>query len=532
MSKPFFKKLISALLLPLCIHTGAGYNYAPTGYTPSQVIAALRPKIKESEYFSRKTPSLLPSARSALGSIIMDLPADLIEGSNPRYMSFEKNDIMTKALFSPANVLLLKKYWDASKDSTTKIQPTVHSLKQVAYMAEVLNNKTLTKFLGQQIADFITSSEKSKKYTPSLTNVLPTKSKVDHAQSLLNALPAKTFPEINKAIIEALYITYPTLMTSAPTKISQQASQIRSLHITPDGQNIVFGTTNDEHQDEVHIFNLTTHEDTTLNNDERATITPDGTKIVTALLNRISILDQQGNKIIKKCDRAAADIHSIMIMPDGTKIVSRNEWMTINIWDIKTGTTTKPLVNKTRIHSLAVTPDKKIIAGGTGRLDIWDIETGVPEKTINSTPEANVTSIIVTPDNKIVFGDFHGKINIITTGPETLLQPFETPFGRFPINAIIQIPKSPYIAFAQEGTLTIMDTETKTFLPVKSRHGTDSQEKITAIVATPDGKNIISGGNKGTINRWDIPQESARDVYEIIRKKQTFFCKPMAIAPQ
>ncbi|MFA6065774.1 MAG: hypothetical protein WC707_01175 [Candidatus Babeliaceae bacterium] len=481
MSKPFFKNFI-LFALPFSI-----FIYGMEKATPSfwdnikKYMYALQKKLKKQESIIENnylaTPYSLHIKRPEFAQQV-SLPAELIDKSNKIKLPYNNNviDFSKNKLFTYDNLLLLKKYWAALKMEKTLvniikkywnalmgipplIQSTVDDLVTVKKMADVLDNTELTNFVDKIKIEY----DKDRKKIPS---------------ALSNAL-----------------------LLIQPKPLITEDSKVTSLHITPDGKKIIIGLASSS---TTKIFDLTQHDFIkTFENAKYATITPDGKKIITALFEKITVrnVNESYTQNTIPYPQAYGRIQSLLTTPDGTKIISRNQdGSIINIWDIETGEI-KQIDNKAPSSSSTITPNsEKLIVGGDGVINIFDINTAALVGTIRK-PGEKITSLLATADDEIIFGSHNGNITILNTTQNAS----ETFNNTMPINVIIQIPLSPYIAFNRGPALIIMDTITKTFFPIGNPHNDIyPKEAMVAIATAPHSTKIISAGEHGTVYSWDI----------------------------
>ncbi|MFA6065773.1 MAG: hypothetical protein WC707_01170 [Candidatus Babeliaceae bacterium] len=549
MSKSFFKNFIlSALALSTYIH--CDYKVKPyQAFNPLKDTFSTIKKMQEQEasvILHQPTQKKTELEKSALEM----LPDDLIHSSEALKLPFDKNeaiDLSKNPLFTHANILLLQKYWKAllskeknknrkiwesPKGEIITIKPSASNFIKIASMATFLKNKQLIDFISQHIAAFIINPKTS-----------PTE-----ALKLVMALPVEKFTDINNAVVEIVYANDPEKILSAlnnallliePKKMIGELNKVTSLHITPDGTKIILGVNSPSiiHPTSIEnlarIFNVHADRFTKeLKNATQTTITPDGKKIITALVKTLTVRDlddprlEQLTKIEIPYPQASGPINSLLTTSDSSKIVSRNEGNTVNIWDINTGAM-KTIA--TPNLSIAITPNsEKLIAGGDGIINIFDINTATLIKTILK-PGETITSLIAPADDEIIFGSHNGNITILNTtqnSSETvnIQESFPATFkSTMSMNAIIQIPLSPYIVFNRGPALIIMDTITKTFFPIGSPHNDIyPKEDIIAIATSPNSAQIISAGENGPVYNWDVSvlqnyKNSAYDIYKMIK---------------
>ncbi|KAL8669334.1 MAG: hypothetical protein Q9168_006070 [Polycauliona sp. 1 TL-2023] len=153
------------------------------------------------------------------------------------------------------------------------------------------------------------------------------------------------------------------------------------------------------------------------------------------------------------------------------------------------------------IQSIALSPDGRQIASGSdgGILRLWDVDTGVPLRTLDEQALFPVYSIAFSPDGKTIASgskDTLVKLRVVATG--ALLHMLH---GHLQCcYAVAFSPDGKYIASGSgDGTLRLWDVARGALLRRLKGH----YESIYAVAFSPDGKQIASGSQDETIRLWD-----------------------------
>ena len=136
------------------------------------------------------------------------------------------------------------------------------------------------------------------------------------------------------------------------------------------------------------------------------------------------------------------------------------------------------------ISALAISPDSKILASsckGDSSICLWSIPDAEPLRVINANKPKRITSLLITPDNKVLIAGMQGADISLWSIDGNLLQVLEGHTGA-----------------------------------------------ITSLAVTPDGKTLISGSKDKTIRLWDlknpknflINELSGKDVAELSLKRK------------
>ncbi len=97
-------------------------------------------------------------------------------------------------------------------------------------------------------------------------------------------------------------------------------------------------------------------------------------------------------------------VHSIAFSPDGKILASGSGDKTIKLWDISTGETIKMLTGHSKgVDSVSFSPDGKILASGSydKTIKLWDVSTGENIRTLTGHSN-DVNSVSFSPDGKIL----------------------------------------------------------------------------------------------------------------------------------
>ncbi|MGB3208528.1 MAG: WD40 repeat domain-containing protein [Crinalium sp.] len=292
--------------------------------------------------------------------------------------------------------------------------------------------------------------------------------------------------------------------------ISGFDSEIYTVAITPDGQKIVGGSGDIEHEDDaIKIWDIDTGSliDSLKGHQHwiyAVAITPDGKKIVSGSFdNNIKIWDFNTNTIKPSTIEAYDRVNAIAISPDGKIIVSGSDDDTAKIWNLETGALIKTLKSHSRrVNSVAISPDGQTIITGSDdqTIKIWYLATGSLIDTLISHTKP-VLCVVITPDGKNIIsssGDQTIKIWNLATG--TLMA---TLTGHK--KSVLAIAISPdghtIISSSLDKTIKVWDFTTGSLINTLSGH----KDIILSVAISPDGRKIVSS-SYGEIRVWEVAE--------------------------
>ncbi|PVF92871.1 WD40 repeat-like protein [Serendipita vermifera] len=211
----------------------------------------------------------------------------------------------------------------------------------------------------------------------------------------------------------------------------------------------------------------------------------------------------------------AGRISGIAYSPDGESIVSGSRNWTVQVWNIKERRLVGNYKARSPVGCVAYSPDGRSVASGgkDGIIQIWDVYTGTEVRKLSAENAGNVEYVTYSPNSPY--------IAFATTDKTTIFSP--TDIKRlYPLVGICDIktgnqlresfkvkgqdqhcvaysPDGSYIAYGSRGTIQIREAETGNF--IREIAGRD---KILSIAYTPDGRRVVSGSKKDTVQVWDV----------------------------
>lgn len=165
------------------------------------------------------------------------------------------------------------------------------------------------------------------------------------------------------------------------------------------------------------------------------------------------------------------------ISPDGATLVTYNEDKTV-VWNLITGKKVRSRFGDTdAVESLVISPDNKTLAGGDGfdhTIKVWDLTTGQTLYTLEASSAVKVFRLAISPNGQLIAGSGFDGIQ----------------FWNYATGEHVQIISK--------------------FSNLRFHEHLDN---VTCPTFSPDGKTLLTCGNDGLIQIWDVV--TGKNIYSI-----------------
>jgi WD40 repeat protein len=171
-------------------------------------------------------------------------------------------------------------------------------------------------------------------------------------------------------------------------------------------------------------------------------------------------------------------INGFAMTKDGKRAVTGSDDNTIRVWDLGTGQEIARFQHNTQVWPVAISNDgKKVVSAGLdSNVRVWDVDKKVEIRKLEH--PTRVWSMAFSPDGKVLVCGTGGQVNQI---------PKNINFG----------PNPPQFN-QNDNALYFWEFESGKFL----RRLTGPNGYVRALVWTPDGQYLVSGGQDNTIRVW------------------------------
>jgi len=232
-------------------------------------------------------------------------------------------------------------------------------------------------------------------------------------------------------------------------------------------------------------------------------ISPDGEKIISASFDQsVKVWHRETGELIRLVSENNGVIYALALSPNGKLLAQGGAEQCIRLWEIETGALIEVLKEHSgSVRSIAFSPDGQTLASGSydGTIKLWDIETAKEIKSFTK-HSGMVSAIAFSPDSQILAsGGGDGIVKLWHWSTGQLLHSLSGDLGV--ISKVVFHPIEPWLASASsDRTIKLWNLGTRERLYTYIGH----TGGVSGIGFSPNGQNMFSSSTDGSIIIWHL----------------------------
>lgn len=317
--------------------------------------------------------------------------------------------------------------------------------------------------------------------------------------------------------------------TGAPQlSFSGHVGNVLSVHVSPDGRRVVSGGSDAV----ARVWEITTGRELMVLSGHGAAVhaarfTPDGRHVLTGGgdgTTRVWDVSVGGARDHVTVPAAEVITTTVAFSPDGTMFASPREPSGVTLWDTVTGDEVRTLTGPdAKLANVAFSPDGRLLAATsdlTERIPVWDVASGELERTLVGHGDT-VHAVSFAPDGRLLSASWDGTARIWDVTSGEVIDRLPHP-GEFALVAVASPDGRDIVTGDESGTLTIWDA-----LTFERRREIAAHDDALTAAAFGPGQLLLTSSDDGTVRGWD--RQTGEQLLEFGREDAPF--EDVAVSP-
>lgn len=235
---------------------------------------------------------------------------------------------------------------------------------------------------------------------------------------------------------------------------------------------------------------------------------PDGKTLAAGVgdCTSVHLLDAASGRRVAALRAGSHQVLAVACLPDGKFVIGGDRDGTVRVWDVTSGAVVRELHGKGYPHTIALSPDGRIVAWPCDRGNGMQIQGDVRLSLVASGEEVRTLrgaagsspALAFAPDGRLLAAT--GTKGIVLFDAATGAEVRALPAGRDEVESLAFSPDGAFLAAAAHD-VTVYDVATGK--PLRTLVVKEQNAVVRAVAFSRDGKLLVSGNWDGTEWIWD-----------------------------